>query len=125
MKRLGVILTILALTTAMAVWSLFWLAECTDRISDRLSAVLTLSENDPVSALEEILDIQAYWDRTEPKIGLFVHEELLLDVSEQLSDCVLLLQNDNSEEFRFQVQRSIYAVRNLLHQQLPTLENIF
>lgn len=124
MKRLALILSILALTAAGAVWSLFWLAECTEHVAEELQEISILSGQDPDAALARMETLQEYWDQSEPKIGLFVHEELLLEMSEKLEECAVLLRRGQDEEFRLHAELAAYAAKNLLHQQLPTLENI-
>lgn len=125
MKRLATILTIFAVTVGAAVWSLCWLSACTGQISEGLTQAVSVSEEDPAGALRIMEEVQEYWNRSEPKIGLFVHEELLLELSGQLERCMALLRHGQAEEFRLEAELAGYAARNLLHQQLPLPENIF
>ena len=108
MKRLITILAIFAVTVAAAAWSLGWLSQCTDHITAELSRAAAVSKEDPDAAFAQIREIQDYWNRSEPKIGLFVHEEILLEMSDRL-----------------EAELAVYAAQNLLHQQLPLPENIF
>ncbi len=125
MKRLITILAIFAVTVAAAAWSLGWLSQCTDHITAELSRAAAVSEEDPDAAFAQIREIQDYWNRSEPKIGLFVHEEILLEMSDRLERCAALLRYGRIEDFRLEAELAVYAAQNLLHQQLPLPENIF
>lgn len=125
MKRLVTILSIFAVTLAAAVWSLGWLSQCTGHLTAELTQIAAAAEEDPDAALERMREVQDYWNRSEPKIGLFVHEEILLEMSGQLERCAALLRYGRIEEFRLEAELAVYAAQNLLHQQLPLPENIF
>lgn len=125
MKRLVTILAIFAVTVAAAVWSLCWLSACTEQLSSGLVQAAAAAEEDPDAALQMLEELQAYWDRSEPKIGLFVHEEILMEMSDQLERCAAFLRHGRTAEFQMEAELAVYAAHNLLHQQLPLPENIF
>ncbi len=125
MKRLMIICSILTAIIASGIFSLTALDFYSKEISDSLKKTAYLAETEPQTALEQLREIQQDWERNEPKIGLFVHEDPLLTFSEQLERCNLLLDNNQTDDAVTEIKLASYMIRNLFHQQLPTLENIF
>lgn len=125
MKRMPVILTLLAVILAAGIFSLVWLNQYTGQLAGELGAVAQTAEQSPEEALRQMEAVQENWHQTEHKIGLFVHEELLRQISEKIEECAVLLQLNRLEEFQTAVRTTIFAVKNLAHQEMPTLENIF
>lgn len=125
MKRLPVILSLLGLILVIGIFSLVWLNHYTNQLAGELAEVAQTAEVAPENALERLEMLQDNWHKTEHKIGLFVHEEPLRHISEQIEECVVLLKLNRPEEFQTAVRTTIFAVKNLAHQEMPTLENIF
>lgn len=125
MKRLLIICTVLAAIIAGGILSLSALYFYSRELSSGLEQAAALAAPEPQASLYRICEIQEDWERKEPYIGLFVHEDPLLTFSEQLERCRLLLKNGQNEEAQNEMLFAAYMIRNLFHQQLPTLENIF
>ena len=125
MKRMPVILTLLAVILAAGIFSLVWLDQYTNQLAGELAAVAQTAESNSEEALAQMEAVQENWHQTEHKIGLFAHEELLREISEKNEECAVLLQLNRLEGFQTSVRTAIFAVKNLAHQEMPTLENIF
>ena len=80
MKRLGLILAILAVVTAAEIRGLAWTKDYTAALSDRLTA---LSETrDPLPALTEL---ETEWERNRRLMSVFLHERPLDSFEEKLA----------------------------------------
>lgn len=80
MKRLGLILAILAVVTAAEIRGLAWTKEYSAALSDRLTA---LSEaQDPLPALD---DLAEEWEQNRRLMSLFLHERPLDSFEDRLA----------------------------------------
>ena len=124
MKRLPVICLILGIILAAGIGSLLWLGNYTDEVAQQLESISQTAAADPGAALEELEALQDNWHQTEHWIGVFVHEDPLEVMSDRLEECISLLKQGLYDEFQVRIRQAIFTVRNIYHQEVPSLENI-
>lgn len=112
-KRLTIILLILVAVVTLCITSIFYLKSVTRKTA---SALETATEKSDIEA------IMKSWDKDKKIIGLFVHEELVNEITDHLESCYA---NADTDLFKAEINKTELSLYELYEKTLPTFYNIF
>jgi len=112
-KRLILICVILVTVITLNIFALFYLKTTTEETTDLLQKVTTKAD------MEKILD---KWDVDKKRIGLFVHEEAVNEITDHLENCY---SSYETKSFEVEIKKAVLSLQELCEKQLPTFYNIF
>ncbi len=113
MSRLTIISIVLAVVVSLNIGSLFYLKNVTEKAEESLKTAVTEAD------MEKIL---SNWDKNKKKIGLFIHEDAVNEITDSLESCYA---NCNTDFFKTETEKAVLSLQELYQKQLPTFYNIF
>ncbi len=112
-KRILIISVILVTIISLCIYSLVYLKNYTEDISASLSSANSKAD------IEEVLK---NWDKEKKKIGLFVHEDAVNEITDSIESCY---SNYGTEFFETEIKKTTLSLRELYENELPTFYNVF
>lgn len=123
-KRLFLIIGIILAIIFLSIFSLFYLKNYTEKTSDTLETITQIIQQDKEKALKELEKLCDDWNNSKNKMGIFIHEERIEEVSDHLDNCYAHLDKGNTESFLVEAEETLIAIEEFYEKELPTIQNI-
>ena len=129
MKKLILTSVIAIVSVLICVLSLSYVNTVAQYSENSLKNIQTLVSNSQYkSALQEITELNKYWNDSQDLLSVILHHEILEEIEESLSLIKSSLEYpDNSDNINFWLEsaRSLIKINNLKNTEEPNLANIF
>ena len=129
MKKLILTSVIAIVSVLICVLSLSYVNTVAQYSENSLKNIQTLVSNSQYkSALQEITELNKYWQDNQDLLSVILHHEILEEIEESLSLIKSSLEYpDNSDNINFWLEsaRSLIKINNLKNTEEPSLANIF
>ena len=129
MKKLILTSVIAIVSVLICVLSLSYVNTVAQYSENSLKNIQTLVSNSQYkSALQEITELNKYWNDNQDLLSVILHHEILEEIEESLSLIKSSLEypdNSNNINFWLESARSLIKINNLKNTEEPSLANIF
>lgn len=126
MKRLIIVVSMVAVILALGFWSVFQLDRITNRMELELDGLAQMVEDeDRESLLEKTAAFQELWEHEEKHMMRYIHHDELDTITGTVARLNALARYDDYGELAAEIDRLRHVIRHIYESEMPSLHSIF
>lgn len=125
MKRLGIVLCLLAAMILVSIYSIYRVERMHGEMTARLDEIAeTTAREDSEALVEQVGALRDYWDREEKTLILFLRHSHVDDLTRSIMRLPALTQYRNIAELNAELDTIRWQIDHLRDSELPNLRTV-